>query len=208
MAEVAEHFESLAQQVQATKLGMAIFLASEALIFGAFFALTAGYQTHYPAEFREGIAHNTLLLGSINTGVLIVSSIAIACAVHTLRGGLRRTTALLLAITIALGCAFLAIKLREYFIHFDEGIFPGGQGRFFREHPEVGLMSFWNLYFLLTGLHIVHLVVGIGIVAYLLGAVLRRRVDASSAHALLLGGMYWQLVDSMWMFIWPLFYLR
>jgi cytochrome c oxidase subunit 3 len=208
VAEYAEHFESLAQQVQATRLGMGVFLASEALVFGPLFALTAAYQTHYPAAFRVGIAHNTLVLGSVNTGILIVSSIAVAAAVHALRGGLRRTTALLLAATIALGCGFLAIKMTEYFVHFDEGIFPGGQGMFFREHPDPGLMTFWNLYFLLTGLHVVHLVVGIGIVAYLLGRVVRRTLDASSAHALLLGGMYWQLVDSMWMFIWPIFYLK
>jgi cytochrome c oxidase subunit 3 len=208
MAEHAEHFESLAQQVQATKLGMGIFLASEAMIFGALFALTAGYRTHDPSAFREGIAHNTIVLGSVNTGVLIVSSIAIAVSVHTLRAGRRGATAFLLAATLLLGCAFLAIKLTEYFVHFREGIFPGGQGAFYDEHPGRGLMAFWNLYFVLTGLHIVHLVVGIGIVAYLLGRVTRRTLDASSAHALLLGGMYWQLVDSMWMFIWPIFYLQ
>ena len=208
MTEHAEHFENLLQEVQATKLGMAVFLISEALIFGALFALTAAYQTHYPDAFAEGIRHNTKVLGSLNTGILIVSSTAVAVSVHTLRKDMPRATALLVAFTILLGCAFLAIKLTEYDIHFHDGIYPGGQGKFYEENPELGLMVFWNLYFILTGLHIVHLVVGIAIMGFLLSGVLKRTVHAERSHPLLLGGMYWQLVDAMWMFIWPIFYLK
>lgn len=208
MAERAEQFESLAQQAQAAKLGMGVFLASEALIFGGLFALTAAYQTHYPDAFRVGIAHNTIVLGSINTGVLIVSSIAVAVSVHTLRLQQRRRTALLIALAILLGCVFLAIKLTEYSVHFKEGIYPGGQGHFYDEHPEIGLMAFWNLYFVLTGLHIAHLTIGIGLMLFMLVGVLRGTIDAPRSHTLLIGGMYWQLVDAMWMFIWPIFYLK
>lgn len=208
MSLVAEQFESLEKQAHAAKLGMVVFLASETLIFGGLFALIASYKTHYPEAFRIGIAHNTHYLGAANTANIIVSSTLVASSVHTMRKGMRRTTATVISIAMFMGACFVAIKLIEYFTHFGEGIFPGGQGEFFREHRELGLMPFWTLYYISTALHLLHLLVGEGIMAWLLVSVLRGTVHATRSHPLLLGAMYWQLVDSVWMFLWPLFYLK
>lgn len=208
MTEHEAHFESLEQQAHAAKLGMVVFMASETLIFGGLFALIASYQMHYPEAWRVGIAHNTIYLGSANTANIIVSSTLVACAVHTTRKGMRKTTAALVAAALVLGAGFIAIKLTEYFAHFDEGIFPGGQGAFFEEHRDLGLMPFWTLYFISTGLHLLHLAAGMAVMTVLLVQVSRRKVHAGNAHPMLIGAMYWQLVDSVWMYLWPLFYLK
>jgi cytochrome c oxidase subunit 3 len=202
-----EHFESLAQQAHAARLGMWVFLASEVLLFGAIIALFTSYQVHYPEAFREGVHQNTKILGSINTGVLLVSSTAVACSVHALRAGRRRLAGLLVAATMALGTVFLVIKLTEYARHFDEGIYPGGVGHFFREHGARGLAEFWTLYFGMTGLHALHVTVGLTVLGVMLVGIMRGKLGAANAHRLELGAIYWHLVDVIWIFLWPLFYL-
>jgi cytochrome c oxidase subunit III len=204
---VAEHFEDAARQAHAAKLGMAVFLATEALLFAGLFTLFAAYQTHYPAAFHEGVRHNTKVLGSINTGVLLVSSTLVACAVHMMRRGLRRVAAVLVAFTMSLGLVFLAIKFTEYAIHFREGIFPGGTGAFFHEHPAAGLPAFWTLYYAVTGLHAVHVIVGITVLGFMLVGILRGRIAPPMTYPLENGALYWHLVDVIWIFVWPLFYL-
>ena len=203
----AEQFENLEQQAHASKLGMAVFLSSEALLFAGLFALFASYQTHYPDAFHVGVHHNTKVLGSINTGVLLTSSTLIACAVHVLRHGKRKLAAWLMSGTILLGLVFLAIKITEYFLHFGEGIYPGGVGHFFEEHADNGLPEFWTLYYAMTGLHAAHVTVGMGIIVFMLVGVVRGRVAPPRTHPLDLAAIYWHLVDVVWIFLWPLFYL-
>ncbi len=203
----AEHFESLARQAHAARLGMWVFLATELLLFGGAFVLFGAYQVEHPAAFHEAIAHNTKVLGSINTGVLLVSSTLVAAAVHALRGGERRACAALVGGTIALGLVFLVIKAVEYAKHFDEGIFPGGRGHFFVTHPARGTAIYWTLYYLMTGLHALHVTIGAGVLAVLLLQVLRGTTGPRTAHRLEIGAIYWHLVDVIWIFLWPLFYL-
>jgi cytochrome c oxidase subunit 3 len=201
------HFQDAEQQAHAARLGMWVFLASEVLLFGALIALFASYQAHYPETFRQAVHENTKVFGSINTGVLLTSSILVACSVHTLRAGRMRLAKWLVFGTIVLGLVFLVIKLTEYAKHFDDGIYPGGVGRFFEGHTARGFSEFWTLYFGMTGLHAFHVTVGMTVLGVMLIGMARGTVTPASAHRLELGAVYWHLVDVIWIFLWPLFYL-
>jgi cytochrome c oxidase subunit 3 len=208
MAEqVAGHFESLPRQAHAARLGMWIFLGTEVLLFAGLFVLYAAYRTEHPHGFAVGVENNTVVWGSVNTGVLLVSSYTIALAVHELRRGKQRACALLVATTIFLGMCFLAIKTGEYLEHFRVGLYPGGVGTFYRDHGEAGTKMFFTLYFCMTGLHAIHVVVGTAVLAFLLTKVLRRQIGERAPHPLAIGAIYWHLVDVIWIFLWPLFYL-
>jgi cytochrome c oxidase subunit 3 len=204
---VAEHFEDLRVQQHAAHLGMWVFLASEVLFFSGLFVLYASYRIEHPHGFGVGVLHNTLALGSINTAVLLVSSYTIALAVHELRRGRQKASAWLIGATVFLGLCFLVIKISEYLKHFHEGIYPGGWGRFFEEHGEPGTKMFFTLYYCMTGLHAAHVTVGISVLAFLLVRVVRRELGDWAPHPLAVGAIYWHLVDLIWVFLWPLFYL-
>jgi cytochrome c oxidase subunit 3 len=169
-----EHFEDLEKQAHALRLGMWIFLATEVLLFGGAFALFASYQVHFPHAFKLSIEHNAKILGSVNTGVLLVSSIFVAGAVHALREGRSKLASGLIAATMTLGLGFLGIKSVEYRRHFAEGIF---------------------------------VTIGIGVLAFLLVAIVRGKLTRVNSHRLDIGAIYWRLVDVIWIFLWPLFYL-
>jgi len=203
----AEHFDSLERQAHAAKLGMSLFLASEALLFSGLFTLFLAYRAHYPAAFEEGVHLNTKVFGSVNTGILLVSSTFVASAVQMQRKGRSRLAAAFVGITMALGVAFLVVKIAEYFVHFREGIFPGAQGSFFVEHTTPGLGLFWTLYFVMTGLHAVHVAVGVTVLGFMLVRILRGTVAPPYTHPLEIGAIYWHLVDLIWIFLWPLIYL-
>lgn len=203
----AAHFESLEQQAHAAHLGTWLFLASEVLLFGALFALYGAYRFEQPRGFDLGLSHSMKIVGSINTGVLLLSSYTIASAVLTVRAGKKGTTLALLAATFLLGATFLVLKGFEYSTHFHDGIFPGGAGRFFVEHPQPGIASFFTLYYVMTGLHSIHVVAGMGVIVWMAWKVMRGRFLPPYDHPVALGAMYWHLVDIVWIFLWPLFYL-
>jgi cytochrome c oxidase subunit III len=205
--EPAEHFEDLARQAHAARLGMWVFLSSEVLFFAGLFALYATYRIEHPAGFGEGVLRNTLALGTTNTAVLLVSSYTIALAVHELRRGKTRAAATLTAATIVLGLCFLGIKATEYLEHFHEGIYPGGVGAFYPAHRVPGIEMFFTLYFCMTGLHALHVIVGMGVLGFLLRKVVRGEVCPGASYPLAIGAVYWHLVDAVWIFLWPLFYL-
>jgi cytochrome c oxidase subunit 3 len=204
---VAEQFEDLEQQAHASHVGMAVFIASEVLLFSGLFALFLAYRLHYPQAFQQGVEHAEKVIGSVNTGALLASSSLLAFAVHTLRAGQRRATVGLMSGTIALGLVFLVLKFIEYDIHVREGIDPGGAGRFFAAHTEYGLPQFWTLYWVMTGIHAIHVTVGLGVLAVLLARVAQGKLKPPAVHPLELGAIYWHLVDMVWIFLWPLFYL-
>ena len=192
--EHAEHFASFAQQREASRVGMWVFLVSESLLFAGLFMLYSAYRLHAPGAFHEAIQHSTKILGSINTAVLLLSSTLVALAVHLLRGGRSGRAALLVAGTIALGAVFVAIKLVEYAKHLDEGVRPG-------DGP------FWTLYYVTTGLHAIHVLVGMTVLALVLLGIAGRRVHAERVYVLENAALYWHLVDVIWIFLWPLYYL-
>lgn len=205
--QVAEQFEDIAKQAHAARFGMWIFLGTEVLFFAGLFALYAAYRTEHPHGFSVGVEHNTVVWGSVNTAVLLVSSYTVALGVHELRRARQRTAALLVGATIFLGLCFLAIKTGEYLVHFHEGLYPGGVGTFYREHGEPGTKMFFTLYFCMTGLHAIHVAVGTGVLTFLLTQIVRGRLGAWAPHPLAIGAIYWHLVDVIWIFLWPLFYL-
>lgn len=205
--EPAEQFEDLAKQAHAARLGMWVFLASEVLLFSALFALFTAYRVHFPRAFDLCMHHNTKVLGSINTGVLLVSSTLVAGGVHALRAGKTKLAMGLVGGTITLGGVFLVIKLTEYAKHFHDGIYPGGVGHFFEEHHVRGTSEFWTMYFGMTGLHAIHVTVGMTLLSLMLVWMVTGKITPASSHRLELGAIYWHLVDLVWIFLWPLFYL-
>lgn len=190
----ASHFESLEQQAHAARLGMWVFLASEALLFAGLFVLYAAERVTEARVFEEGIAHSKRLLGSLNTLILLCSSFTAAMALRSLRDARRRASLAYLGSTLVLGIAFLVVKGLEYTEHFEEGVFPGSA-------------AFDTLYFVMTGLHAIHVIAGLAILAYLGRGILRERITKTNAHALEVGAIYWHLVDTVWIILWPLFYL-
>lgn len=206
VAAHAEHFESLEREVTAVRLGMWIFLGSETLLFAGLFGLYATYRVAHPGVFAAAIDHNDKLLGSLNTVVLIGSSYAVAMAHHVLKGGRPDRAVKLIGVTLALAATFLCIKAFEYGHHFDEGIYPGGRGAHFAGAPAATAI-FFTLYFATTGLHAVHVVAGMAVLAWIARRIHQRRVTAEREHVLELGALYWHLVDVVWIFLWPLYYL-
>jgi cytochrome c oxidase subunit 3 len=205
--QFAEHFEDIRKQAHAARLGMWIFLASEVLFFSGLFGLYATYRVEHPHGFGVAVAHNTIAFGSINTAILLISSYTIALAVLELRRARHRASARLIGATIVLGASFLAVKMGEYREHFKNGIYPGGTGAFYEQHREAGTSMFFTLYYCMTGLHAVHVLAGMGVLTFLLRKVVRRDIGAWAPHPLAIGAVYWHLVDVIWIFLWPLFYL-
>lgn len=206
-AEPAEHFESTAQQAHAARLGTWVFLASELLLFAGLFALYGAYRGHFPSGFREGIQHATKWQGSLNTLLLLTSSTLVALAVDALRRDRPARAWLLSGSTILLGAAFLAIKLHEYRGHFALGIYPGGAGDYFAGHATPGLATFWTLYFATTGLHAIHVLIGMLVLGVTCIGLLRGSITARRSYPLENAALYWHLVDLIWIFVWPLYYL-
>jgi cytochrome c oxidase subunit 3 len=199
-------FEDLAKQVHAVRFGIWVFLASELLLFAGLFALYTAYRTEYPVGFTEGIRHSELTIGTINTSLLIVSSYTAASALRAIRGDARRAALGWLAATLALGTVFLALKGFEYSQHAAEGALPGVYYAF-RELPDHGSQLFFTLYYFMTGLHVLHLVAAVLVLAWLTSRVSRGKTTAAYHADLEAGVLYWHLVDCIWIFLYPMFYL-
>lgn len=203
---LAEHFEDLGKQAHAAHFGMWIFLGSEVLLFAGLFALYAGYRAMYPVDFARATGHNNVAIGTINTFVLITSSLTVALSVHAIRSSRPRRTAALLFASILLGIVFLVLKGVEYGQHFHEGIFPGAGYRF-AELPGYGAKLFFTLYFLMTGLHGIHVIGGLIVLGWVLLGCLKGEYSEAYHTPVSLGGLYWHLIDVIWIFLWPLLYL-
>ena len=193
-------------RTHALHLGMWIFLGSETLLFAGLFGLYSAYRAQFPADFATAVGHNDATIGTINTLVLIVSSFFVAWSIHALRGGHRRMCIASLVTAMALGASFLGLKTIEYSHHFAEGIAPGAQYTS-TELPEAGARTFFTLYYAMTGLHALHVIAGLAILGWLATRVRRRRTTTERHVELELGGLYWHLIDVVWIFLWPLLYL-
>jgi cytochrome c oxidase subunit 3 len=185
---------------------MWVFLSSETLLFAALFGLYAGYREHYPAVFHEGIREMAQALGAVNTFVLLTSSLSAALSLAMLRLGRARAAAGLCWLTVLFGLIFLSIKAVEYSEHIRHGLYPRATGAL-PESATAGLGIFASLYFAMTGLHALHVLAGICVLGFLGRWVYRRRLTANRSYPLELGVLYWHLVDAVWVFLWPLFYL-
>ena len=202
----AEQFDDLEQQHRAAAFGMWVFLITEVMLFGGMFTAYTAYRFLYAEGFAEGSRHMDLLLGSVNTAVLIVSSLTMALAVHAVQRGARGQLVAYLAATLLLGLAFLGIKAVEYWQHYQEGLVPGL--RFTFEGPLAKPVElFFLFYFIMTGIHAVHLTIGLCVVATLLVMARRGHFSPAAHDPVELTGLYWHFVDIVWIFLFPLLYL-
>ena len=186
------------------KLGMWLFLFTELLLFGGLFILYAVYLSRYPHEFSTAGHELNVVFGAANTVVLLSSSLFAAMAVTAVKRGERRATLALLGGT--LGCAgiFLVIKYLEWSAKIGHGIYPGSP-RLRAGAP--GESVFFGLYYVTTGLHGIHVLIGGALLAWIGARVKNGSIDAADNVALENGTLYWHLVDLVWIFIFPLYYL-
>ncbi len=202
---VAHHFESLEKQAQAQRLGMWLFLATEILLFTALFAAYGVYRFLYTAAFSEASRGLETWLGGVNTLILVTSSFTVAMGLDAATRGRTRRTAGLLGASILLGAVFLALKALEYHHHFARGELPG---RYYTGPiPGSGGALFFTLYFLITGLHAIHVLIGMTVLAVVAARCWRGAYDAEYHVPVELAGLYWHLVDLIWIFVFPLIYL-
>jgi len=203
---LAHHFDSLAEQKEAATLGMWVFLVTEVLFFGGLFATYAIYRNWYPAAFAASSHELDVTLGAINTAVLITSSLTMALAVHAAQLGQRTKIMVFLVLTMALGGVFLGIKSVEYYHKFVEHHVPGPSFQFEKEHARHAQI-FFSLYFVMTGLHAVHMIIGIGIMLVMLWWAWRGTITVEYFSPIEISGLYWHFVDIVWIFLFPLLYL-
>jgi cytochrome c oxidase subunit III len=203
---LAHHFDNLAQQREAGTLGIWVFLVTEVLFFGGMFTAYLVYRLCYPQAFAEASHHLDVMLGGINTAVLICSSLTMALAVYGAQGGRRTLLIGCLLLTIVLGATFLGIKFLEYHHKFEEHLVPGAGFAFPGEYAQHAQL-FFSLYFAMTGVHALHMVIGLGILAVLAVRAWRSRNVLLVYTSVEFTGLYWHFVDIVWIFLFPLLYL-
>ena len=202
------HFDDMAQQAEASTLGMWVFLVTEIMFFGGLFTAYLVYRWADPMAFQEASAHLSIWWGGFNTAVLIGSSLTMALAVRAAQTGASpRSQVFWLISTIVLGAVFLGVKVIEYADKFEHRIVPGPNfDKTIWEHPA-GAEQFYSLYFCMTGLHALHMIIGIGIMAVIAVMAWRRQFDADYYTPVEVSGLYWHFVDIVWIFLFPLLYL-
>ena len=203
---LAHQFDNLEQQKEAATLGMWVFLVTEVLFFGGLFAAYSIYRSWYPAAFAAGSHEMVVWAGATNTVVLITSSLTMALAVHAAQAGDRCALILFLIATMVLGTAFLGIKAFEYYTEYVEHHVPGFGFQFETEHFRHAQV-FFSLYFVMTGLHALHMIIGLGIMAFMLWWSWRGVITKDYHSPIEISGLYWHFVDIVWIFLFPLLYL-
>jgi cytochrome c oxidase subunit 3 len=205
------HFDSLEQQKESSTLGMWIFLVTEIMFFGGLFLAYVVYRHAFPAVFAASSHHLDVPLGGINTAVLICSSLTMALAIWAAQINRPKLITLFLLLTIVLGLVFLGVKTTEYMDKFHHHLVPGPH--FAPTDPHLqGIAGqqaqiFFALYFIMTGLHALHMIIGIGLLSVLAVLAWRGRFDAAYHNPLECTGLYWHFVDIVWIFLFPLLYL-
>lgn len=207
-AGAAGQFAGSMHERQASLTGMWVFLATEMLFFGGMFTAYAVYRFQYAPAFAEASRALNALWGGMNTAVLILSSTTMALAVRAARLDQRRTVTVWLCLTGFLGTLFLVIKGMEWRMDGREHHVPiRGMGFFFQGQHADHVRLFFNLYFTMTGIHALHLVIGIVLVLVLARFSHRGRFRDGNDSPVEMAGLYWHFVDIIWIFLFPLFYL-
>ena len=203
------------QQRQASSLGMWVFLATEVMFFGGMFCAYLIYRYWYFNEFAAGSRSLDIWLGTINTAVLICSSLTVALGVRAAQMGKRKLLVILLLLTIVFGLAFLGIKGVEWYTKFQEHHIPGSSfsaDDLIREYPQIRIdpsheQIFFSLYFAMTGLHALHMIIGVGIFIFLTYYAWKGHYTPEYHNPVEIGGLYWHFVDIIWIYLFPLLYL-
>jgi cytochrome c oxidase subunit III len=200
-------FASLEHQGDTAQLGMWVFLVNETIFFGALIFTYFLYRISYPDQFAAAARDAILWCGSVNFVILLTSSLTMVLAINAAAQGELRHMNRWLVVTLALGCVFLVIKGYEYYLDFQDKVVPVIQ---FEPKPGEGAEGelFWVFYWVATGLHAIHLTVGIGLVLYMLLWPIRRgRIGPHYYAPLEVVGIYWSFVDTVWLFLYPCIYL-
>ena len=203
---VASYFSDIEQQRQANMLGMWVFLATEVMFFGGIFIAYAAYRLAYPEAFAEASRELNIVLSTINTFVLLTSSLMMALAVHSAQTDKKKALVTFLLLTILLGLIFLGVKGVEYGEKFQHHLAPGPNFIFEGPHADQAQI-FFSLYFATTGLHAIHMIIGVGILLYFTYKALRNHFSSFNYDPVEMVGLYWHFVDIVWVFIFPLYYL-
>ncbi|MCL4540382.1 MAG: cytochrome c oxidase subunit 3 family protein [Bacteroidetes bacterium] len=185
-------------------MGMWLFLMTELLLFSGMFLLYSSYRYFYTKEFHEAAMYTHTLFGTVNTMVLLTSSLTMALSITAIERGKKWLSVTFLSSTIVLGLGFLVIKYVEWSTEIGEGIYPGSPMLF--QHPR-GFELFFAMYYLMTGLHGLHVLVGCGILITMLIFILQGKITQEDSVRLEAAGLYWHLIDIIWIFLFPLFYL-
>jgi cytochrome c oxidase subunit 3 len=204
---LAHQFADLEQQHQTTTLGMWLFLATELMVFGGLFTAYTVYRLRYPAEFAAASQKLNLAYGGVITVVLLTSSLTMALGVWAAQTGRRDLLVPMLALTAALGTAFLVIKGFEYHGDYEEKLMPGLAFEPTEWTNPQQVKMFLLLYYIMTLLHAVHLIIGIAVVGLLTWRAREGWYGSAYYWPVEIGGLYWHFVDVVWIFLLPLLYL-
>ncbi|MGB5107117.1 MAG: cytochrome c oxidase subunit 3 family protein [Candidatus Zixiibacteriota bacterium] len=205
-AHLQHHFHDVGQQADAAKLGMWLFLLTEILLFGGLFCAYAIFRSWYPEMFWEAHKQLNVVLGSINTVALITSSVTMALAIRSMQLNNRKHTIWFLAATLAFAATFLVIKYFEYEHKIHLGQLPG------KYYTYTGLEGnnphiFFSVYFAMTGLHGFHVLVGMALIVWMMIRTSKGTISSEYYTPIEMTGLYWHLVDLIWIFLFPLLYL-
>jgi cytochrome c oxidase subunit 3 len=205
-ASLAEPYEDYEQQRESATLGMWVFLAAEVVFFGALILSYSYYRSIYARDFGAASNHTKVVLGTINTGVLLTSSLLVALGVRAASQGRSGRTGLFFLATAVLGVVFLGIKFTEYREEYLDHLLPGDGFRIAGADRGRGEL-FFIFYFVMTGLHAIHVGVGIGVLAMVAGKAFAGGFSRQNHNAVEVSGLYWHFVDVVWIFLFPLLYL-
>jgi cytochrome c oxidase subunit 3 len=186
------------------KLGMWLFILSELLLFGGMFILYSAYRYKNPVDFHHASRELEVLLGTFNTIILLTSSLSMAASISALQRGQRKLSMVLLMATMALGLLFLVNKGFEWGTKIEHGIYPNSPTLLARAKGEI---LFYGLYYVMTGLHGLHVLVGVCVLCGMLILIAKDKMNQTRFIPLENAGLYWHLVDIIWIFLYPLFYL-
>jgi len=187
-----------------SKMGMWLFLFTELILFGGMFLVYAVYRFRFSEEFHLAATQLDTLVGTVNTMILLTSSLTVAMSITALRKGSRALSVFLLSATIVLGLAFLANKVFEWAHKIDAGLYPRSPAMLALPQGEI---LYFGLYYVMTGLHALHVIIGLIVLAVMLRMIVRGTLTQDRPFRLEAGGLYWHLVDIIWIFLFPLFYL-
>lgn len=204
--ELRHHFENMEQQSGASSMGMWVFLITEIMFFGGMFMAYLAYRYEYFQAWQEGSQHMDFWIGTVNTAVLICSSLTMVLAVLAIQQGRRRLTSVMLSVTLCFAIAFLVLKGMEYHGHWLAHEFPGPSFHFAGIDPR-HVEMFFVLYFVMTGFHALHVLIGIGLVSTILYMNERGHFSADYHNPVENVGLYWHFVDLVWIYLYPLLYL-
>jgi len=200
-----EHSHSIEHRDdEASRIGMWLFIFTELFLFAGLFLVFVVYRFKYRDSFHLAAQELNVAVGTINSIILLLSGMTMGISYYTIKKGKNKLTLIMLSITVVLGIIFLTNKYFEWAVKFEHGLYPGS--------PELialskGDVMFFGLYFFMTGLHALHLIAGLVFIAIVFGAVIRGKVHSTKYSLLENCSLYWHLVDLVWIFLFPLFYL-